>query len=55
MREFIPDLLRMFRSKLIEVQGDTKETLNNPSLNRDKEDYNSNDYYEYVESRNESK
>jgi hypothetical protein len=51
MREFIPDLLRMFRNKLIEVQGDTKGTLNNKTLNTDKEDYNNNDYYEYVESR----
>jgi hypothetical protein len=51
MREFIPGLLRMFRRKLIEVQGDTKGTFNNPSLNKDKEDYNNNDYYEYVESR----
>jgi hypothetical protein len=51
MREFIPDLLQMFRSKLIEVQGDTMGTFNNQSLNRDKEDYNNNGYYEYVESR----
>jgi hypothetical protein len=51
MREFISDLLRMFRDKLIEVQGDTKGTFNNPCLNRDKEDCNNNDYYEYVESR----
>jgi hypothetical protein len=51
MREFIPEFLRMFRNKLIEVQGDTKGTFNNPSLNRDKEDCINNDYYEYVESR----
>ncbi|MFL6326429.1 MAG: hypothetical protein ACJ71I_02990, partial [Nitrososphaeraceae archaeon] len=48
MREFIPDLLRMFKNKLIEVQGDTKGTFNNL---KNKEDYNNNDYYEYVESR----
>lgn len=52
MREFIPDLFQTFRSKLIEVQDDTRGTFNNQKVNKAKEDDNyNNNYYEYVESR----
>ena len=52
MREFIPGILQMFKSKLIEVQGDTKGTFSN-FLNKEKKDDNNNNdaYYEYVEFR----
>src|SRR6188472_2323815 len=54
MREFIPGILQMFRSKLIEVQGDTKGTFSNQNLDKEKKDDNNNNndaYYEYVEFR----
>jgi hypothetical protein len=47
MREFIPDLFQMFRSKLLEVQGDTNGTFNNQNVNKDTNYYD----YEYIEFR----